>query len=220
MHTENGNTPFAPDLVAFYCQSSAKVGSETTLCDGHALYQALSEETQTLFSQTLTVSRSLSEVLWKQYAAKEHPALDSIDDVKPEHLDQILKFVPNLRGTLLDDGALHYELDIQPVQKSKFSEHVAFANAVLGPSFNYEPPRYVFANGVEITQSLKDELAEIAEQHTYEMPWQSGDVVIMDNTRVMHGRRPIQDASNRKIYIGWNRPLPKPLGADHLRSLQ
>lgn len=202
LHIENGNTPFVPEVVAFYCASSARVGSETTVCDGHALYQALSPEMRHLFSQTLMVSRTLPAPLWKRYAVNEHPDLQTEADVKEEHLEQILAFAPNLQGRLNQDGSLAYELQVQPIRSSVFSQKPAFANAILGPSFNYEPPKYQLENGVEIGTSLKAELAELAEQLTFDVPWQSGDILVLDNTRVMHGRRAIQDAQNRNILIG------------------
>lgn len=202
LHIENGNTPFPPDLVGFYCGKSASRGSQTTVCDGAKLYEQLPETLKKRFSQTLTVTRDLPEALWKRYAANEHPGIGHEDQVDASHLEQILSIVPNHRGTLNDDGSLHYELDIDPVIKSRFSPSVAFANAILGPSFNYQPPRYTFADGSEITEGLKQQLADLAEEFTLEVPWQDGDVVLIDNKRVMHGRRQILDWENRELYIG------------------
>jgi hypothetical protein len=43
LHIENGNTPFPPNVVAFYSAKSAKEGSQTTLCDGAKLFQNMPE---------------------------------------------------------------------------------------------------------------------------------------------------------------------------------
>ncbi|MGM8900473.1 TauD/TfdA family dioxygenase, partial [Psychrobacter sp. 1Y4] len=51
LHIENGNTPMPPDVIAFFSELSAKKGSQTTICDGHAVYQALSPELKATFSQ-------------------------------------------------------------------------------------------------------------------------------------------------------------------------
>ena len=202
LHIENGNTPFPPDIVGFYSKKSASCGSQTTLCDGAAVFKALSDELKQTFSQTVTVSRTLPEKLWKRYAANEHPALNHADEVKSSHLDQILALVPNHRGRLTEDGSLHYELDICPLIRSQLSNKPSFANAILGPSFNYEPPVYTFADGTRINRKLKDELANLAEEFTVEIPWQDGDMALIDNKRVMHGRRAITDHENRELYIG------------------
>src|SRR5262245_30814355 len=41
LHLENGNSPFMPDLTWFYCQRAASTGSQTTVCDGYRVWDAL-----------------------------------------------------------------------------------------------------------------------------------------------------------------------------------
>ena len=202
LHIENGNTPFPPDIVGFYSKRSAKNGSQTTLCDGAQVYQQLSQALKHKFSKTVTVSRKLPEHLWKSYAASEHPQINNIDEVDASHLDEILSIVPNHRGSLNQDGSLNYELDTCMLSHSRLSQKLAFANALLGPSFNYESPCYKFADGSEINDELKHELALLAEKYTLEIPWQDGDIALIDNKRIMHGRRAIIDNENRELYIG------------------
>ena len=43
------------------------------------------------------------------------------------------------------------------------------------------------------------ELNEIAERITIEISWQKGDILMIDNTRIMHGRRAFYD-DQRDIY--------------------
>ena len=202
LHIENGNTPFPPDLIGFYSKRSAKHGSQTTICDGVTVYENLSEPLKEKLCQPITVSRNLPENLWKRYAANEHPGVNCVDEVDASHLEQILSIVPNHRGTLNQDGSLHYELDINAVIKSTFNSKKAFANAILGPSFNYEAPHYSFADGSQITDELKHSISELAEQYTKEIPWCDGDIALIDNKRVMHGRRAIIDHENRELFIG------------------
>ena len=46
IHIKNGNTPFTPNIFAFYSTKNAKEGFQTTACDGTGLYQHMSEELQ------------------------------------------------------------------------------------------------------------------------------------------------------------------------------
>ncbi len=202
LHIENGNTPFPPDIVGFYSKKSAIFGSQTTLCDGVDIYEQLSEDLITQLSQTVTVTRKLPAQLWKSYAASEHPLLSDVDEVGASHLHDILSVIPNHRGTLNADGSLNYELDICMLVNSRLCKKPAFANALLGPSFNYETPQYKFADGYEVGDDLKRYLAELAEQFTIEISWKDGDIALIDNKRVMHGRRAIVDDENRELYIG------------------
>jgi hypothetical protein len=201
LHIENGNTPFPPDIVGFYSKQSAKNGSQTTLCDGVQVYQNLPKNLKQRFSNFVTVSRKLPEDLWKSYAANEHPLLNNIHEVDRTHIEDILGIFPNHRGSLNSDGSLNYELDVSMLITSQLCNKPAFANALLGPSFHYETPCYTFADGNEISQDTKAEIAHLTEQFTIEIPWQDGDIALIDNKRVMHGRRAIVDKENRELYI-------------------
>lgn len=45
--------------------------------------------------------------------------------------------------------------------------------------------------------------AELAEKYTQEIQWQDGDIVIINNKRVLHGRRAITgNLSDRALFIG------------------
>ena len=202
LHIENGNTPNAPELVFFYCQKSPRQGSQTTLCDGVTLLANLPEELKELFSQKLYVSRTISEEHWKTYLANEHPAVESAGQVTARHLTEMLAMRDNIEGVLNADQSLTYRLSVDPVLNSNLCKQRAFANAILGPSFSYEPPVYEFKNGVVIDDQLKLQLATIAEQNTLEISWNDGDLAIIDNHRVMHGRRKITDSSSRELFIG------------------
>ena len=200
LHIENGNTPFPPDVVAFYSQKSALHGSQTTLCDGQKIFNAMSSQQQALFSEPMTVERTLPEVLWKRYLANEHPLLNSPEQVTTEHVQQMMSQMPGQTGTINEQGELDYQLTFSPVLSQ--NKKPAFANAILGPSFNYQKPRYFFENGVELTDIIKAELAELSEQFTLEHSWQNGDMLLIDNTRVMHGRRAIEgNPEARKLVI-------------------
>ncbi len=201
LHIENGNTPVCPDIVAFYSPRAAFEGSQTTICDGRSVLARFDEKRRARWSRPVTVKRNLPEALWKRYLANEHPAISRPEEVTERHILEFKAAVPNQDFALRDDGSLDYSLTINPVRASTLSGRAGFANAVLGPSHNYEPPRYVFDDGEEVSADEIEELRDVAESCTHEINWQDGDVAILDNTRVMHGRRAIVDA-NRQLFIG------------------
>lgn len=202
LHIENGNTPRCPDLVAFFAERAAFEGSQTTICDGIALYDSLPEADKLRWAQPMTVERRLPELLWKRYLANEHPALSRPEDVRMEHVLDFQRAVPGQSFELHEDGSLTYRLEVMPVRRSVFGDpRPAFANAVLGPSHNYEPPRYSFADGAQVTETEIEALRARAEKVTTEINWQDGDIAVLDNTRVMHGRRAIIDPA-RTLFIG------------------
>jgi len=200
LHIENGNTPFPPDLVAFYSRKSAQTGSQTTLCDGEQLYAAMPERLKQLFNSPITVSRNLPQALWKTYVANEHPQLEDAAQVTPQHIQELMDMLPGQTGEINEAGDLYYRLNLSPLLNE--GDKLSFANAILGPSFNYEAPCYQFEDGSVISEALKQEIADLAEQFTLELNWHDGDMILIDNRRVMHGRRAIEgDPNERQLVI-------------------
>lgn len=202
LHIENGNTPLVPEIVAFYAQKAALKVSETTFCDGIELLNALPQKLLKQFSQTMTVSRSISRASWQAYVAHALNIADA-ETVSDNDLKQFLQQNPMLQGVLGENGDLQYSLRFSPLLNSNLITKTAFANAILGPSFNYEPPTYRLEDGSELDKETLEAVAELAEKHTQELRWRNGDVLILDNKRVMHGRRAILGAEHdRQLIIG------------------
>lgn len=201
LHIENGNTPVCPDVVLFYSARAAFEGSQTTICDGREVAARFDEDRRARWSRPVTVRRRLPELLWKRYLANEHPAINRPEEVREEHILQFQAAIPNQSFRLNEDGSLDYGLTISPIRASSLSGGAGFANAILGPSHNYEPPTYAFADGEVVGADEIEEIRAIAEDCTHEINWQDGDVAVIDNTRVMHGRRAIVDAE-RQLFIG------------------
>jgi alpha-ketoglutarate-dependent taurine dioxygenase len=201
LHTENGNTPVCPDIVAFYSPVAAFEGSQTTICDGRAVYDAMSDAQKARWRRDMVVERYLPEQLWKRYLANEHPAISSPEEVTARHVEEFRAAIPNQDFDMLEDGGINYRLTVSPVRPSALSGGEGFANAVLGPSHNYAPPRYRFGDDDTVTPDEIEELRDLAEASTHEINWQDGDIAVLDNTRIMHGRRAIVD-TNRQLFIG------------------
>jgi alpha-ketoglutarate-dependent taurine dioxygenase len=207
LHIENGNTPFPPNLVAFYSAKSAKTGSQTTICDGVELFQNMPIELQQAWQQTVTVSRRLPSHLWRQYVVNQHPAVNCVTKVTEKHLADFIAINKHQRGKINADDSLDYELDIEPSMPINSTVNntnkFAFANAILGPSYNYEKPIYTFANGQQVSEELIMKTSELAEKYTQQIQWQDRDIVIINNKRVLHGRRAILgDLVDRELFIG------------------
>ncbi len=204
LHIENGNTPVCPDIVAFFCTRAAFEGSQTTICDGRVLYDRFDEVQKARWTQKMKVKRNLPEALWKRYLANEHPAISRPEEVREEHILQFKAAIPGQDFAMREDGSIDYELTVLPVRASSLSNGKGFANAILGPSHNYEPPSYTLEDGSCVSRDEIEDLRDLAESCTVEINWQDGDIAVIDNTRVMHGRRAIKDA-DRQLFIGMGR---------------
>lgn len=200
LHCENGNSPFWPDIAWFYCQQAATVGSQTTVCDGQIVWRLLSEDTKRLFSQEpITYSRRVSEEQWKNYVFHSFNQKIPRQNIKLKNLEDLISGSGAAQVKAIDDGAIFYSCTVGAVRTSGLSDVMAFANSILGPSYNYEIPKICMRSGTDIPSSVLEEVVAVTDRCTANLDWCDGDIVVIDNKRVMHGRRKIED-QNRKIF--------------------
>ena len=83
LHIENGNTPRCPDIVTFFAERAAFEGSQTTICDGMAVWDAFDAARKARWSQKMTVERDLPELIWKSELT---PDVLSVLMVVPERM--------------------------------------------------------------------------------------------------------------------------------------
>ena len=201
LHCENGNSPFWPDLTWFYCEIAPNRGSQTIVCDGLKVFKHFSQATREfLLDNKICYSRSVSEDKWKKLVCHYNSWSDNIDKVNFDDLKLIMGKDKSTKIELQKDKSISYKFTVSPIQVSKICNKSAFANSILGPSFNYEKPIISIAHtGEPIPSEIICEIEKLTELHTLSINWQNSDFVLIDNRRVMHGRRRIVDGQ-RKIY--------------------
>ncbi len=198
LHCENGNSPFWPDITWFYCQEAPGKGSQTTLCDGEAVLSGLSSQCRSFFeSNPIRYSRTVSADKWRRLVC--HYSADRNDPslVTPEDLLEIVGGDPQTLITFNPDGSIHYAFSTPAIPVSPISQRPAFANSILGPSFNYEKPVIDTISGETIPDAFLHEIEEVSNALTYPVGWRDHDMVMIDNRRVMHGREAIVDERRR-----------------------
>jgi hypothetical protein len=63
------------------------------------------------------------------------------------------------------------------------------AAAILGDDVKQLPLVVRFEDGSELPEALARDITAAGEAHIVEINWQRGDVVMVDNRRILHGRR-------------------------------
>ncbi|NWD75750.1 TauD/TfdA family dioxygenase [Pseudomonas gingeri] len=199
LHCENGNSPFWPDITWFYCQEAPRKGSQTTLCDGEKVLAKLSPACRTFFEENpIRYSRTVAGDKWRRLVCHYSSTLSDPAAVVIGDLMQIVGDDPQ---TLISfnpaDDSIHYAFSTSAILTSAFSQRPAFANSILGPSFNYEVPVIDTVSGAPIPGEFLVEIAAVTAQETYPVGWRDHDMVMIDNRRVMHGREAIVDERRR-----------------------
>lgn len=198
LHLENGNSPFCPDLVWFLCDRAPRQGSQTTVCDGLAVWRHASARARDSFgSREIVYERRVEEDKWKTFVFYHLGATKPRQDITIDDLRGLTNDEASMTVRELPDNSIIYSFRTMAAHSTRFGQELAWANSIFGPSYNYEAPRITFADGEEIPAALLEEMRQLSERLTVNLDWQTGDIALIDNTRVMHGRRAIDDPERR-----------------------
>jgi hypothetical protein len=193
LHIENGATPNPPDLLWFCCVRAANEGSQTTVCDGQAVWDRLDPNDQDVFlNSQVEFSRNVTADQWRMFTAFNLGGDHTAASVTVDDLRTMLTGSP-VTVTELSDGGLHYAFLTRLVHECSNTNTISWANSLFGPSYNYESPLVRFEGGSPIPEDLIERVRTITEDETFEHAWIDGDILLIDNRRMMHGRRAISD---------------------------
>lgn len=191
LHAEMAYGPMRPDLLVFYCMQPPKRGSgETLLCDGVAVWNEMASSTKRKFEeQPVRFTFRCSVMLGSQCRGYEGRVADD-----PR--------VTECRT--YEDGTMDLTFVVPAAPLSRHGGVPAFANSVI-----VERDSVSFDDGTPIDDTLRRELFVLTTSLAHKVVWEAGDILFIDNSRVMHGRRQIAPGDNRRIVLtmGWEREV-------------
>lgn len=195
LHADRSYIKSQPELIWFMCKEPSETGGQTILCDGVKVYQALSESTRELLS-----NKKLKYI--RYYKSDEWPILfktDSRKDVESycKENDMTCHFG--------EDGSLTTEFVKSAFVTTRFGEGPAFVTSILiqlwqEDALGRKTSLSRLEDGSRIPEDVIEEIKTVCEQYTIEIPMQSRDFVMVDNTRLMHGRREFT-GENRAVFV-------------------
>ena len=90
--------------------------------------------------------------------------------------------------------------ELKDGKKSFFNQVIAASLGWKKSSKNQISP-VRFGNDQEINQSAIEHISELAQSLTLLRSWQDNDILLIDNYRVMHGRKPFSGNKNREVLV-------------------
>ena len=90
--------------------------------------------------------------------------------------------------------------ELENGKKSFFNQVIAASLGWKKSSKNQISP-VRFGNDQEIDQSAIEHISELAQSLTLLRSWQDNDILLIDNYRVMHGRKPFSGNKNREVLV-------------------
>jgi Taurine catabolism dioxygenase TauD, TfdA family len=197
LHPELSREPWKPDLCFFHCIDAPQSGGETTYCDGVDLVRRLPAEVRTaLENRSLLYVQPAPPTILQYWLGTETPD-DHMLASPPAHCPY--------RFRRFDNGTVRY-FSYPALHRTLLSGDLAFGNFLLFARYYLGLDRIpLFDDGSIVPDWLVEAIKGAADPITFAVPWQPGDILILDNSRFMHGRNAIIESGDRLIasYFGY-----------------
>lgn len=223
LHNENSYQNRWPMKIFFYCQKAAEVGGETPIADCRNVYQRIDPEIRRRFtSRRWLYRRRFGDgvgldwpTVFQTTVPEEVEAYCRDNGIEAEWREgrglstrairpAVAKH-PETGETVWFNHATFFHVSSLPpavreAVESQFAEEDLPANSYYGDGSPIEP---------EVLEHLRDAY----EQETVRFQWLEGDVLMLDNMLVCHGRAPFR--GERRVLAG----MAEPCSWDRLPAL-
>ena len=198
-HPELSREPWKPDAAFFACLSPPSQGGETTICDGVALVKALPAALRDAFgARRLLYVKGTWPALLDYWLGDPDPD-DRLLASPPPSCPYFFRRIEGQVVRIFTRPALH---------RPMFCDEPAFGNFLLFARFNNNRPDFpLLDDGNPVPEPWLQAFRAAGDAVGAAVAWQTGDTLMLDNTRFMHGRQPILDTQERLIatYFGYVR---------------
>lgn len=209
LHHEMAQTPVSPSVLFFCCISAADSGGATPICRSDQLFDAFLKRHPVWAQQLIT--RGVRYVTRMPSVSNEstgqgrswYSTLDVSDRHEAEgklaSMGYTYRWQENEDLETLSP-VLPAVVDLSGGGRSFYHQLIA---AYRGwPGVRENPASGVmFGDKSEIPVNLLESLSEMAEDYTTDLKWSDGEVAILNNKMVMHGRRPYSGSRRRQVLV-------------------
>ena len=193
LHSEASYSPSWPEIVWFYCRLAPKKSGQTTVCDGRSIYKNLSQKTKNFF-----LSNQIVYKLKIPYEKNKNNKNNSEEiKLKPWYIEN-----PGVTDCFIDfkNKEIHLKQKRYAVVETRKNNKVSFSNH-LQIILDRDPQvlGWNLEDGSKIPDDIMSEVKEVSDRLTININWNDNELCMIDNKRMMHGRRAILENEKRDI---------------------
>lgn len=205
LHHEMAQTPIFPSKLAFFCEHPADEGGATPLCRSDVLLQRLEQELPPFIAKCEKLGVRYSNVMPcfdDQESGQGRSWQSTLNTDSKEEVETRLEDL-DYEWRWLDDGSLRVTTPVLPIIRELEDGRRVFFNQLIAAYRGWKDSRNSaeksirFGDGSDFDTEDMATVIEISDRLTFNLNWQAGDVALVDNFLVMHGRRAF--SGNRRI---------------------
>jgi alpha-ketoglutarate-dependent taurine dioxygenase len=203
MHSESSYSPLHPNKIVFCCIVPAVNGGETPIADNRLVLNHISERTKKKFeSLGVKYRRFFSNDVGLSW--QEAFQTDDRHVVENECRKVQINFEWENQNDLVLTWNKKAIWNHPQTQERVWFNHAFFFNRHapgqedldFAIDHNRLPNNTFFGDGSEITKEEIIEISEAYKKSTIEFKWEKGDVLLLDNMLMSHGRNPFKGDRN------------------------
>lgn len=209
LHHEMAQTPITPSKLFFFCMTPADNGGSTPLCRSDLLYQSIKEQYPSLAKKFVEKGLKYKTIMPAENNAasgqgRSWKSTLSVDS-KPAAEDKLSEL--GYSWTWLENGVLEAVTPVLPAVISREDGSQVFFNQLIAaymgwPGVKENPASAIsYGDGSHISSADLDQIANLSSKFSFDVPWEKGDVALVDNYRTMHGRRPYSGDTKRQVLV-------------------
>jgi len=197
LHHEMAQTPIYPSKLFFFCQVSPETGGATPICRSDVLWERLVKARPEFASDCKDKGLRYSNVMPAEADSASSMgrswqstfSADTREDAKARmaSLGYAWEWFPN--------GDLRATTPTLPAVRDLGNGRYSFFNQLIAAFSGWKDARndptkaITFGDGSPLDPSDVETASALADELTFDVPWQAGDLVLVDNYLAMHGRR-------------------------------
>lgn len=198
LHHEMAQTPLFPSKLFFYCEISPDEGGATPICRSDVLMNAIETARPDLAAKFETLGLRYTHTMPGKPDHESGQGRSWRDTLNAETCDEAERRLTALGYSWqwLPNESLRVTTPVLDAVKSLGDGRKVFFNQLIAAFRGWKDARndpgksITFGDQSQIDPDDMAEIIELSDQLTFDLKWQAGDVALLDNFQVMHGRRP------------------------------
>lgn len=209
LHHEMAQTPIYPEKIFFCCLSAAEEGGATPICPSDKVYEALKKDHPVWLKKLTALGLKYSTLMPDKNELNSGQGRGWRSTLSVTNREEAERKLKRLGYTwewqedysLLSTSPILPAVTELPDGRKSFFNQVIAAHKGWKTKAGSSTPVVTFGNGEHINEDLLNSIVEIAENLTRSLEWQTGDVLLVDNKSVMHGRYPFGGSKKREVVV-------------------